>query len=726
MHKNSSANSQISRKKESRKKDSDQNSQRRKTGNTYPQRKTTNYPGKPGRDRNNSSTSQATSGYKGKSKKSNGRKQGGHMGRSKTPYGQKKEGYTSRPRTSSSQKQGSHKNRSSAPYSQKQEGYKSGPKTLYGQRQGNNIGRSSISQGSDRGSYHDGSRSERDNEWEDNSVISKPGIDDGTEVYPEHPMEYQGEQGHARKRSKIFHSNIRSFHDLELDKYLLRALDDINFIKPTDVQQRTIPLALQGEDLMVQSMTGTGKTAAFGLPILNHLDTGKHHIQALILAPTRELCLQIAREMERYNTYSKIHIVPIYGGQKIETQFSLLKKRADIVVSTPGRLIDHLRRKTISLSKVSTVVLDEADRMLDMGFIEDIIYILNHTPKNRQTMLFTATLLGEVQLLARDFMNNPTKLILSKDELVVSDIKETFYRVGRRNKLWALMQIIALERPVQGIIFCETKRMVDIVAERLHKLRIKATALHGDLRQHKRERIMNDFRSGDITFLVATDVAARGLDIPAVSHVFNYDVPENKEQYVHRVGRTGRIGAKGRAITFVSKENFHAIKEIERFLKRTVEYETIPEIRPDQNHMNVGGHGSKPGKGMKIGEDLDDGEMGSGRPQDGQINTKGKDGSDILMNPLRKVYDFDDMADHFGMVALRLDVGEKNGISKFELLEYLTEGNSHREMDVGDIEVSSDETLVHIKKHAVMNYMKHIQRKPYKGIRIHYDFVKPM
>ncbi|MCK4614090.1 MAG: DEAD/DEAH box helicase [Thermoplasmata archaeon] len=484
--------------------------------------------------------------------------------------------------------------------------------------------------------------------------------------------------------SHVTKNNPQYFHQFKLNDNILKALDGMNFRTPTEVQRKVIPLALDHLDVMVQSQTGTGKTAAFGLPILKRLRPDDNRTQALILAPTRELAIQIAKEIKCYGKFTRAHIVPVYGGQKIQTQISLLRKGAHVVVSTPGRLIDHLGRNTISLNHVDTVVLDEADRMLDMGFIEDIMRILRHTPRTRQTMLFTATLLREVQILARDFMHKPIKVLLSSDRLVVPSIDETFYQVGRRNKLWALMQVVTLEDPHQAIIFCETKRMVDIVAERLHKLRIKASALHGDFRQSKRERIMSRFRKGDIRFLVATDVAARGLDILAVSHVFNYDVPENKEQYVHRVGRTGRIGMKGRAITLVSKEDFHSIAEIERFLDRKIQLEMVPE----------------------------------------NITGRGKDKESKTRNPLRKVLDFNDMADTFGMIRLRLDAGEEQGVTNFELVEFLSSDNPMWDINIGMIEVSENETLIEIKKHVISQAMKRFQREKYKGLRLHYDFIQ--
>jgi len=499
-----------------------------------------------------------------------------------------------------------------------------------------------------------------------------------------------------RDDAKLKSRNPETFSDMRLKKEILSALDRLNFRAPTDVQRKVIPIALSGRDVMVQSRTGTGKTAAFGLPILENLDSRGQGIKALILAPTRELTLQITRELGRYNKSIGAHIVAIYGGQKIQTQFNLLKKGADIVVSTPGRLIDHLKRCTISLSNIKTVVLDEADRMLDMGFIEDIVYILKHTPKDRQTMLYTATLLPEVQMLAKDFMRRPERIMLSRDELVVPEIDETFYRIGRKNKLWALMQVINREEPTQGIVFCETKRMVDIVAERLHKLRIKAVALHGDLRQSRREGIMRKFRKGEFRFLVATDVAARGLDIPAVSHVFNYDVPENKEQYVHRVGRTGRIGAKGRAITFVSKENFHAVSEIEKFLKREIEFEQVPEDT-GRREMRVDSQGKIQSKRVV---------------------------RDTRKNPLRKVLDFDDLADEFGMVKMRLNAGKKHGVTKFDLAQYLSEGDYMWDMNIGAIDVSERETVIEIKKHAMHDAMRTFQKKPYRGHRIYYEIIE--
>ena len=500
----------------------------------------------------------------------------------------------------------------------------------------------------------------------------------------------------SSKKNQSSPQHISTFRDFGLKNEIIKSLDQINIRSPTDVQRQVIPIAIEGRDIMVQSQTGTGKTAAFGIPLLEHFVPEEFGVKALILAPTRELAIQIAKEMGRYNKFIRAHIVPIYGGQKIQTQFALLKKGADIVVSTPGRLIDHLNRNTISLAHVQTVVLDEADRMLDMGFIEDIVRILRHVPKDHQTMLFTATLLGEVQSLARDFMRDPEKIMLSRDELVVEDIDATFYRVGRKNKLWAMMQIISLENPTQGIIFCETKRMVDIVAERLHKLKMKAIALHGDLRQQKRERIMKDFRNGSFRFLVATDVAARGLDVPAVSHVFNYDVPENKEQYVHRVGRTGRIGAKGRAITLVSKENFKALSEIERFLHRDIQFEEVPDEGPAGRRQT----GRQDGRGPQSGP--------GGRSED-----RG--------NPLRKVLDFDDLSDEFGMIKMILDAGENQGVTQFELIEFLSAGDHMWDMNIGTIDIGDDETSIELKKHVAGKTMDFLRRRPFKGKRIHYE-----
>ena len=587
--------------------------------------------------------------------------------------------------------------------------------------------------------------------------------------------------------------NITTFRDFGLRSEIITALDRINFRSPTDVQKQVLPLALDGRDVMVQSQTGTGKTAAFGLPILEGIDPGEAGVKALILAPTRELTLQIAKEMNLYNTGTKVHIVPIYGGQKIQTQFSLLRKGADVVVSTPGRLMDHMGRNTISLGRVRTLVLDEADRMLDMGFIEDIVRIVRHLPEDRQTMLFTATLPGEVQSLARNFMRDPEMIILSRDELVVEDIEETFYRIGRRNKLWALMQTIALENPKQGIIFCETKRMVDIVAERLQKLKIKVVALHGDLRQHKRERVMNDFRKGEFRFLVATDVAARGLDIPAVSHVFNYDVPENKEQYVHRVGRTGRIGAKGRAITFVAKEDLKALSDIERFLGRDIPFQEVPEelpvaaserrggggTEPEGGDVRMGGAGGPEGRGGSRGpgpegragwaaepESWDGGGAGPRSPEDrggwitpGEEGPGGRGGSGptnrdeggagtresvkggrsrrrkkgaaggardptqdrMALNPVRKVLDFDDLSDEYGMIRLHLDAGSDHGMTQYELIRWFSQGDPRWDMNIGTIDISDSTTVIELKKHVVGRTMDFLRNQTFRGRRLHYE-----
>ncbi|MCD6461300.1 MAG: DEAD/DEAH box helicase, partial [Thermoplasmata archaeon] len=336
-----------------------------------------------------------------------------------------------------------------------------------------------------------------------------------------------------------------SFEELDLDERMMKNIKDMGYRAPTVIQWEVIPLMREGKDVIGQAKTGTGKTAAFGIPIIEHLlaevgegEKGSRDISALILTPTRELAIQVAHEIGRYGKGTPARPVALYGGQKIDIQLRELRKGANIVVATPGRLIDHMKRG-LDLSHIRFFILDEADRMLDMGFIDDIRWVISRLPENRQNALFSATMPLPIRELASEYMRDPVECLVSKDEITVRDISQVYYSVGRLNKLWALMRVLDVEKPTRAMIFCETKMMTQRVGDTLKKHGYAAEAIHGDLPQKKRERVMAAFKEGKIRYLVATDVAARGLDIEDVSHVINYDIPEDPTVYVHRIGRTG-------------------------------------------------------------------------------------------------------------------------------------------------------------------------------------------
>jgi ATP-dependent RNA helicase DeaD len=367
------------------------------------------------------------------------------------------------------------------------------------------------------------------------------------------------------------------FHELSLSPPLLEALDRAGYRDPTPIQAAFIPEALTGRDVIGQAQTGTGKTAAFLLPFMNNWrDDNSPGPQALILAPTRELVVQVAEEAARLSPDRHCRAVPIYGGQSFHQQLSLLKRGCNIAVGTPGRLLDHLSRGTMTLEHVRYVVLDEADRMLDIGFRPDIEKILRRCPQQRQTLLLSATVPPPVLRLAQRYMVEPLNINLSPAKITVENIRQTYFTVDEDRKFDLLLRVFDREEPRQCIIFCERKRWVEDVYRMLRKARPRVAAMHGDLPQSMRNRIMQGFRDGKITYLVATDVVGRGIDVKNISHVINYDIPIDPENYVHRIGRTGRIGADGVAVAFVTPEQGDQLTEIERFINKMVEEDQIP------------------------------------------------------------------------------------------------------------------------------------------------------
>jgi ATP-dependent RNA helicase DeaD len=372
---------------------------------------------------------------------------------------------------------------------------------------------------------------------------------------------------------------MSTFQDLGLNDDLLQAITDLGFIKPSEVQEKAIPILLESEtDLVALAQTGTGKTAAFGFPMLEKIDINSRTTQGLILSPTRELCLQITNEMKQYGKYCKgLNVVAIYGGSSITDQAREVKRGAQIIVATPGRMKDMISRRLVDISKIQYSVLDEADEMLNMGFKEDITDILSHTPDDKNTWLFSATMPREVATIAKKFMNNPQEITVGNKNESTNQVSHEYYLVNARDRYQALKRLSDANPDIFSVVFCRTKRDTQKVAENLIEDGYNAGALHGDLSQNQRDLVMKSFRNKQIQMLVATDVAARGIDVDDITHVINYQLPDEPEIYTHRSGRTGRAGKTGISMVIVSKSEVRKIKSIERIIKKQFEKKEIPD-----------------------------------------------------------------------------------------------------------------------------------------------------
>lgn len=370
------------------------------------------------------------------------------------------------------------------------------------------------------------------------------------------------------------------FKELGLSDTTLAALKKKGFEEPTPIQMQVIPLLLAGEvDVIGQAQTGTGKTAAFGLPLIEKLPEAQKHVQVIILVPTRELALQVSEEINSLKGTKRLTIAAIYGGQSIDAQLDRLRRGVDIVVGTPGRVLDHIERKSLKLEKISRLILDEADEMLDMGFIDDVEEIIRHTNPERKIMLFSATMPERIISLAKRYMKNYKVISAKSEQLTTALTEQIYFEVQERDKFEALCRIIDVEEGFYGLIFCRTKIDVDMISRKLMDRGYGAEALHGDVSQYQRERILDKFKKRLSNALVATDVAARGIDINNLTHVINYSLPQDPESYVHRIGRTGRAGKQGTAITFVSPDEYRKLLFIKRISKAEIKKGSVPKVR---------------------------------------------------------------------------------------------------------------------------------------------------
>lgn len=377
------------------------------------------------------------------------------------------------------------------------------------------------------------------------------------------------------------------FNDFDISDDIKKSIEDMGFEEPSPIQALAIPEALKGNDIIGQAQTGTGKTVAFGIPILERIFIDDKSPQAIVLCPTRELSIQVAGEIAKIGSHTKkLKILPVYGGQPIGRQIRVLNKGVHVVIGTPGRVLDHIERGTLSLEGIEIVVLDEADEMLDMGFREDIEKILRHTPKQRQTMLFSATMPKAIKKITKFYQVNPKYLKIAEQEMTVPEIEQFYFETSEKNKLETLTRLIDIYDVNLALVFCNTKRKVDRVVRDLHSRGYSASGIHGDMKQNQRDKVMNKFRNGNIEILVATDVAARGIDVPNVEIVFNYDVPNNNEYYVHRIGRTGRAGKAGFAFTFVAGKEIYNLRNIQKYTKSKIKQRKVPSYKDMEKIKN--------------------------------------------------------------------------------------------------------------------------------------------
>ena len=381
---------------------------------------------------------------------------------------------------------------------------------------------------------------------------------------------------------------MKNFIELNLSSEMNKALSAMNFETMTQIQEEVIPVAMEGRDIIGQSQTGTGKTASFGIPAVEKVDTSKKDVQVLILCPTRELATQIAEVIKKLSRFKKgLHSVAVYGGDSIERQIKELKRGAQIVIATPGRAMDHIRRNTLKLKNLQMVILDEADEMLNMGFEEDIQTILKDIDYAHQTLLFSATMPRRILDITKKYQTNPAHIKIKSETLTVKNIEQVYYETKTKMKPELLRRLIKVEHPNSAVVFCNTKKKVDELIDLFKSEDFICEALHGDIRQVSRERIMRKFKSGKINILIATDVAARGIDVDNLDMVFNYDLPQEHEYYVHRIGRTGRNGKSGKAISFVVGKEIRELHDIEKYAKIKIKAGKAPTISQVEEIENV-------------------------------------------------------------------------------------------------------------------------------------------
>lgn len=517
------------------------------------------------------------------------------------------------------------------------------------------------------------------------------------------------------------------FEDLGLRPQILRAVTEMGFEAASPIQARAIPILMEGRDVIGQAQTGTGKTAAFGIPILEKIDPKSRKLQALVLCPTRELAIQVADEMRRLCRFMHgIKVLPIYGGQDIGKQIRSLKGGIQLIIGTPGRVMDHMRRHTLKFDELHTIVLDEADEMLNMGFREDIETILKDVPEERQTILFSATMPQPILDITKHYQRDAKLVKVVKKELTVQNIDQYYYEVKEKNKEEVLSRLLDMYNPKRSLVFCNTKRRVDELMGALQGRGYFAEGLHGDMKQSQRDRVMNGFRNGKTEILIATDVAARGIDVDDVEAVFNYDLPQDDEFYVHRIGRTGRAGRVGKAFTFIVGREAYKLKDIQRYCKTKIYAQPIPSLN-DVSAIKA----EKILSGIAETIQNEDLSRMIGLIEQ-RLNEEDFTAMDIAAAFLKQamgtgevtqqdVFDFGDTGAEEGMVRLFINIGKKQNVRPGDVLGAIAGESGMPGKLVGTIDMFDKYTFVEVPKDRARDVLLAMDHAKIKGKSINIE-----
>jgi len=520
------------------------------------------------------------------------------------------------------------------------------------------------------------------------------------------------------------------FGELALSKKVLAAISEMGFEEPTPIQAKTIPLIMEKRDVIGQAQTGTGKTAAFGIPIVEHINPLMHKVQAVELVPSRDLAIQVAEEIGKIGRFKRVKVLPIYGGQPIERQIRALRMGVHVVIGTPGRMLDHLERGTLSLEHVKFAVLDEADEMLDMGFIDDIESILKKPPQEKQTLLFSSTMPLPNQRLAERNLKKPHTVTISKENLTVPLIQQYYYEVPGPSKIDALTRILDFEDYDSAIVFCRTKRGVDELTAALQTRGYLAEGLHGDLTQAQRDKTMKRFRQGEVDLLVATDVAARGLDIDRVSHVINFDIPQDPESYVHRIGRTGRAGREGKALTLIVPAEYRQLRLIEKLVKARITRATLPtyeDILEQQKETIL----------QTLRDILAENKLDTYQSVALEL-MKDYDPVDVTCAAIKYAFNQQAIEEteldiHYnlgntgakqGMVRLFFTVGRQQNVRPQDLIRIISDETGISPKDIGDIRIYDKFTFIEVPEESALRVMNIMDRNTINGKRVYVQLAK--
>ncbi|WP_077369091.1 DEAD/DEAH box helicase [Anaerosalibacter sp. Marseille-P3206] len=521
------------------------------------------------------------------------------------------------------------------------------------------------------------------------------------------------------------------FESMELSQEIKKAISDMGFEETSPIQSQAIPYILEGVDVIGQAQTGTGKTAAFGIPILEMCDEDDRQLQAIVLCPTRELSIQVAEEISRLAKYKRgIYVLPVYGGQPIERQIKALKKGVQIVVGTPGRVIDHLRRHTLKPKSIKMVVLDEADEMFDMGFRDDIEHIVDQMPEERQTIFFSATMPKEIMNFAEKFQRDPKIIKVVHKELTVPKVEQFYFDMRNNMKTEILCRLIDIYNPKLSLVFCNTKKKVDELVMQLQGRGYFADGLHGDLKQTQRDKVMATFRSGNIDILVATDVAARGIDVDDVDVVFNYDVPQDEEYYVHRIGRTARAGRKGTAFSFVVGRDIHKLKDIQKYTKTKITRLELPTL-DDVEESKIGLLYDS------IRHELDNEDLSKYVSIVDSLLEEDYSSIDVAAAILKMHMDMNKKDGHedlnlgsynnggkAGMVRLFINSGKRDKISPRHIVGAITGQTSLPRKSVGNIDIYDKFSFVEVPEEYVQETLEGLKNHRIKGRKINVEIAK--